>query len=153
MKLKISDLPEKYQDQVKKKCPDIEVKKKGRYPSVKAEIDGHKFDSAAEGEIYWEFKHDPEVEIIKVHPVYKIIPKVIRGDQALKALHYEPDFLIKESRGDTVVEVKGLHLLKDPKYMRNRSLFLISYPHLNFLEIITDSEGKRREVFYPKGTK
>ena len=78
-----------------------------------------------------------------------ITPKIVRGDQVLRALYYEPDLMIEDARGRTIVEVKGLHLLKDPKYMRNRSLFLLRYQHLNFLEIITDSCGNRREVFYP----
>jgi hypothetical protein len=109
-------------------------------------IDGHKFDSKIEAVIYQEFRDDPTIEILELHPKFMVLDVFRRHKKHIAGISYTPDFKIKIRGRVTVVEVKSIGVLKknSKSYPMRRKLFLKKYPDLHFREIIFD--GKKRTI-------
>ena len=114
--------------------------------SNKVEIDGHKFDSQMEANIYFEFKVNPDVAILELHPQFELQPKFKKGKKSHRAIKYTADFLIEEKGKRWVVDVKskGSMLANSKSYPMRIKMLLFKYPDINFREIIFN--GKRRET-------
>ena len=123
--------------------------KKPRIESKKIIIDGHEFASQNEGLIYWEFKHDPEIKIIKLQPKFELTPKFERFGKTYQPITYKADFRIEINGLEWIIEVKSIGTLKanSKSYPMRRKLFLMRYADLRFREIIFSS-GKRTEKIY-----
>ena len=99
-----------------------------KYGARKVEINGHTFDSAAEGRRYQELRlleKAGEISNLRVHPKYELQQSFkIDGDH-YAAIAYEADFTYHDSDGTIVVEdVKGV---ETPVYKLKKKLFLYKY--------------------------
>jgi len=83
---------------------------KSKYGNVKVKIDGYTFDSQRERDYYLEYKLDPEVVNLTVHPRYELTPKYTNAEGVKRrAQHYVADFLVTYRDGrEEVVDVKGM---------------------------------------------
>ena len=108
---------------------------KMKYRSVKAELDGHVFDSKKESSRYSELvilERAGKIKDLVLQPKFQIVPSV-RG---YRARYYIADFQYTEN-GKTIVEdVKSEFTKKLPVYTLKRQLFFCAYPDVNFKEII-----------------
>ncbi len=123
--------------------------KNPRMKSNKTVIDGHEFDSKKEADIYFEFKHDPDIEIIGLQPKFTLIDKFQRRGKTYRAIKFTADFKIKQDGKIIIVDVKskGTLLANSKGYPMRRKLFLLKFPDLIFKEIIFDRR-KRVEKIY-----
>ena len=122
-----------------------------RVNQKKTIVDGYEFASMAEAGIYLDFKNDPKIELVKVHPKFTVFPgftkKNIHGKlKKHQAITYTADFLIIEDRNMIVVEVKSKATLRanSKSYPMRRKLFLNTHSSFYFREIIIGR--KKREV-------
>lgn len=115
-------------------------RKNPRMKSIKTTIDGHKFDSKKEADIYFEFKHDPDIEILELQPKFTLIDKFQRRGKTYRAIKFTADFKIKQDGEIWIVDVKSIGTLRanSKGYPMRRKLFLLKYPDLRFREIIFD---------------
>jgi hypothetical protein len=118
--------------------------KQGRVSSKKIQVDGYFFDSQAEAHVYWEFKVDPDVELLALQPYFCLQKPFERGGKKYREISYKADFRIKEGGKEWIVEVKSQGTLKanSKSYPMRRKMFLKKFPALAFREIIFD-KGKR----------
>ena len=130
----------------KSNCRESGKRKNPRVNRRKVRLDGHEFDSRKEAEIYFELKHDPNVEILELQPKFILQGGFSRGKKRLRAITYTADFLIREDGRKIVVEVKSTGTLKanSKSYPIRKKLFLHKFPELGFREIIF--RGKKRAV-------
>lgn len=124
-------------------------KGKKRVESKKVIIDGIEFDSKIEGDIYWEFEIDPEIEILELQPFFELLPKFKRFGKTYQSIDFTPDFKIKQNSEIWVVEVKSLATLKanSKSYPMRRKLFLAKNPTLRFREIIFDGASREEKIY------
>jgi len=122
----------------------VSTPKTGRVASRKIQIDGHEFASQSEADIYWEFKVDPEIEIVSLQPYFTLQQPFERNGKKYRAISYTADFRIKEKGEVVIVEVKSVGTLRanSKSYPMRRKLFLKNYPDLAFREILFE-KGKR----------
>jgi len=121
-------------------------KKKGRVNSRKVKVDGVEFDSQAEAKIYFELKHDPDVEFLRIHPEFTLLDGFKRGKKKFQPITYKADFRIMEKGVEVIVEVKSTGTLKAnaKSYPMRKKMFLKKFPELGFREIIFN--GSKRTV-------
>lgn len=117
---------------------------KGRVQSAKVEVDGHTFDSQLEANIYWEFKVDPNMEILEFQPSFCLQSEFVRDSKTYKAINYTADFKIKDGGQEWIVEVKSVGTIKanSKSYPMRRKMFLKKFPKYAFREIIFDKGQK-----------
>lgn len=99
-----------------------------KYNNKKVSEDGETFDSKAEWQEYRILKlrlYKGEIENLKVHPVFEIIPAFKRDGKTIRATHYEGDFLYLEGIQWVVEDVKGV---ETAAFKIKRKLFLCRYP-------------------------
>ena len=127
----------------------VAKKKSGRMSSRKVEMDGHVFDSVKEADIYYEFKLDPGIRIIKLQPRFALLSPFKRENKTYRGITYKADFKIRKNGVLWIVEVKSKGTLKanSKSWPMRRKLFLNIIPKYKFWEIIFDN-GKREDKFY-----
>jgi len=99
-------------------------------------IDGVRFDSSKEAEVYRMFKADPDIDIISFHPAFELFGTFVRNGKKIRGAKYTSDFLVKKNGIEYVVEVKSIRWEKDTAYRLRRKLFLKAYPEVNFIEYV-----------------
>jgi len=106
---------------------------KSKYGNVKVKLDGYTFDSQRERDYYLEYKLDPEVVNLTVHPRYELTPKYTNAEGVKRrAQHYVADFLVTYRDGrEEVVDVKGV---ETPVFKLKRIMFELKYG--NVIEIV-----------------
>ena len=126
-----------------------EEKGKSRVNSKKVFLDGNWFDSQSESDISWEFKVDPNIQILELQPKFELLPAFERFGVKYRSIDFTPDFRILENGVELVVEAKSIGTLKanSKSYPMRRKLFLSQNPDLRFKEIIFD-RGNRVEKTY-----
>jgi len=120
------------------------IRKSRRVQSHKIKKDTHAFDSKIEADIYYEFKFDPDIEILELQPKFILLSPFKRKNKSYRGVTYTPDFKVRIKGFEWIVEVKSIGTLKanSKSYPIRRKLFLHKFPELNFREIIFD--GKQR---------
>jgi len=126
---------------------DIDCKpktKKSRVNSKKTIVDDIEFDSQIEARVYYEFKLDPDVEIIKLQPEFILLEKFKRFGKTYQPIKFTPDFHIIENNVEWIVEVKSKGTMKanSKSYPMRRKLFLKNNPDLRYREIIFDRKER-----------
>ena len=121
-----------------------EKKKKPRVNSNKVEADGHIFDSKSEYRIYYEFKVDPEIEILELQPEFILQPEFELRGKKYQAIKFTPDFRILKDGIECIVEVKskGTLMANSKSYSMRRKMFLKSNPKLRYIEVIFDRQER-----------
>jgi len=129
--------------------PLPQKKNNPRVNSKKVIIDGIEFDSTTEGNIYWEFKHDPEIEILELQPHFELLPEIRRTGKIYRAIGFTLDYRILNKGVEEVVDVKSIGTLKanSKSYPMRRKLFLSQNPGLRFREIIFDGKKRIEKVY------
>ena len=83
-----------------------------KYKSVKTVIDGIKFDSKAEGELYLYLRRKEdkgEIALIGVHPKVRLQDKFSLAGKTYPAITYAPDFHVEFVDGrELYFDVKGM---------------------------------------------
>lgn len=99
-----------------------------KYHNKKVSEDGECFDSKAELREYRILKlrlYNGEIENLKVHPRFEIIPAFRRDGKTIRATFYEGDFLYLEGIQWVVEDIKGV---ETAVFKIKRKLFLCRYP-------------------------
>lgn len=99
-----------------------------KYHNIHVSEDGETFDSKAERNRYRELKlmlYNGDIENLKVHPVFEIIPAFKRDGKTIRATMYEGDFLYLEGVQWVVEDVKGV---ETAAFKIKRKLFMCRYP-------------------------
>lgn len=123
----------------------LSKRKKGRMKSKKVCIGGHEFDSITEGNIYLEFKYDPDVEIVAIHPEFDLIePFISATGKKIRGTKWTADFHIKRDGLEWIVDVKSPGTIKanSKSWPLKRKMFLNKYRQYRFLEIIIDKKTR-----------
>jgi hypothetical protein len=122
---------------------------KPRVKSRKIEVDGHLFDSKAEALMYSEYKINPDVEILELHPRFIVLEPFKRKNKSYLGISYTSDFRIEERGHEIIVEVKSMGTMKanSKSYPMRRMLFLNKFPELNFREIIFDGKNRTQKDY------
>jgi hypothetical protein len=111
-----------------------EKPKKNKYGAKKIEIDGHKFDSQAEGRRYAELKlqqHCGIISDLELQPVFILQSKFKYDGKVERSIKYVADFQY-EKDGKTIIEdTKGK---RTAVYKIKRKMLLFHYPDINFVE-------------------
>ena len=124
-------------------------KKKGRTGSKKVIIDGIEFDSTSEGNIYYEFKLDPDIEILELQPQFIVKPKFTLRGKKYQSIKWTLDFRILDKGVEYVVDVKsiGTYKANSKSHSIRRKLFLTAYPDLILKEIVIDGKKRTEKVY------
>ena len=112
--------------------PRWAMRRPGKFGNRHVEIDGLRFDSAAEGRRYEQLRmleRAGEIQDLRVHPRYVIIDALRVGSRREKAIVYEADFAYTEMGRQIVEDVKGV---ETAVFRLKRRLFLQRYPELEF---------------------
>jgi len=105
-----------------------------KYHNRRIEADGHKFDSAAECNRYYQLKlleRSGEIRNLQVHPVYLLQERFKYAGKWERAITYEADFAYVQDDRVVVEDVKGV---RTPVYLLKRKLFLKQFGY-DFIEI------------------
>ncbi|MEN1936017.1 DUF1064 domain-containing protein [Paenibacillus sp. 102] len=82
-----------------------------KYGNKEVTIDGHTFDSKAEGEYYKLLKErhaDGEIQGFELQPVFELQPTFKKDGKGFKKITYKADFMIYLPGGDIeVIDIKG----------------------------------------------
>ncbi len=109
-----------------------EKPKASKYGAVKAEADGHKFDSKIERDRYLFLSTHPDVLYVDVHPVF-----TLPGSPPIR---YRADFLVHRwSTGVRVEDVKGMKPKTD--FLRLKAVFDKFHPFAP-LHVVTRTKGE-----------
>jgi len=111
-------------------------RRSNKYSNEKVEIDGYKFGSKYEAQIYSEFKLDPDIKILRLQPKFLLIPGFTRYDKKILPIYYVADFEIIQNEKEWVIDVKSIATEKNAEYRLKRKLFLRSHLRTRFKEII-----------------
>jgi hypothetical protein len=107
--------------------------KRSKYGNRRTQIDGHWFDSQAEGRRYQELKlllRAGEITDLEIHPAYELQPPYHRRDGSrVRAMFYEADFQYVEGGKVVVEDVKGT---QTAIFKIKRKLFECQYPEFEF---------------------
>lgn len=135
----LKDLPEKYQDQARKKmgmAPEPIQARRSKYGAQKTEVDGIIFDSKAEARYYETLKAYEKIGQIydlKLQPRFELQPAFTKNGKKERPICYVADFIYKDRNGVTVVvDVKGK---KTDVYKLKKKLFEYKYPDLTITEV------------------
>jgi hypothetical protein len=107
-------------------------KKPSKYKAKPIEIDGHRFDSLAEGRRYNELLlmvRSGEISDLRIHPIYELQAAFKRGKQTIRAISYEADFEYQEGGKCITEDVKGV---ETEAFKIKHKLFLKLYPSKEF---------------------
>ena len=124
--MRLEDLPEHIQKQVKEKLA-LEDEKKSKYNAQKAGIDGIKFDSKSEAEHYASLKLLERAGIIsdlKLQPRFLLQEGFVYNGHRERKIEYVADFEYTQNGKKVVEDVKGL---RTQVYSIKRKLFLKKY--------------------------
>jgi len=104
----------------------------------KVDADGYRFDSEMEYNYYLILKErlaKGEIQDLKIHPLFKLIPEFEKKGKVWRAMHYEADFQFIETstKVKRIIDVKGMVL---PEFEIHRKMFEYLYPsfHLEVLK-------------------
>ena len=99
--------------------------KRSKYGNVKVEVDGHKFDSKAEGARYWDLKQlerAGEIADLELQPKF---PLLVHG---IRVAEYRADFRYRDADGAIVVEdVKSEITRKKEVYRLKKKMVQAQY--------------------------
>ena len=104
--------------------------KRPKYGNRKVEIDGHVFDSAAEGKYYQLLRFlqtTGEVDNFEMQVKYELLPKFRHPGtgKTVRSITYIPDFVVNYSDGrQEVVDVKGM---KTADFRLKEKMFMHRY--------------------------
>lgn len=110
----------------------------------KVHFDGFTFDSQVEADIYYEYKVDPEFDILEVHPEFLLQPGFTRHGKKYRKIIWTADIKVKDRKTNFiyVIEVKSKGTLKanSKSHSMRRKMFLYKYPNYSIREIIIDGK-------------
>ena len=110
-KIEFSDLPPKYQGQVKIKYAIQEAKRRNKLHAEKTEYDGEKFDSKKEAKRYAELQlmeRTGQITDLRKQVKYVLIPSQTKSDgKKEREIAYIADFVYKQDGKEIVEDVKG----------------------------------------------
>lgn len=135
--MRIEDLPEKYQEQARKKLGKSLGKSddKSKYNAVKTDVDGVTFDSRKEAERYkylMMLQSAGVISDLRLQPRYLLQDSFIYDGKKIRKIEYIADFEYHQD-GDIIVEdVKGY---KTDVYKIKKKLFLKKYEGVVFREL------------------
>ncbi len=140
------------ESELKQLLKNRNIKIRGKNPRMKSNktiLDGHEFDSKKEADIYFEFKHDPDIEILELQPKFTLIEKFQRRGKTYRAIKFTADFRIKDKGIELIIDVKSAGTLKanSKSYPMRRKLFLLNFPLLIFKEIIFNGRKRVEKVY------
>lgn len=139
--MKLEDLPEKYQEQARRKMgvkPPLPLEgKKSKFRNQKTEVDGIIFDSKAEARYYQTLKAYEKIGMVnglKLQPAFELQPAYTKKNgEKIKAIVYKADFEYYDQNGNRViVDVKGY---KTEVYRMKKKIFEYKYPDLEITEV------------------
>ncbi len=139
-RMKIEDLPEKIQEQVREK---LEGKpKKSKYHNKKIVIGNMIFDSQAEASYYCTLKMWQDKGIIcnlQLQPRYLLQEAFDKNGKHYRKIEYIADFEYKQDGETRVIDVKGM---KTDVFKLKQKLFEYKYPDLH-LELVDGSNYEK----------
>ena len=110
-----------------------------KYHNRKITIDGHTFDSVAEGNRYAELKillKQGLIKDLKLQPKYRLQDSFKKNGITYRPIDYIADFeYFSEEHGYVVEDVKPSETYKTEVYKLKKKLFEKKYPELSIQEI------------------
>lgn len=131
--MRIEDLPEKYQEQIRKKLNP----KSSKYNAVKTEVDGIRFDSRKESARYEYLKTLEKAGVISdliLQPRFLLQEPFICDGKKERKIEYVADFQYTQN-GETIVEDVKSPATRTAVYRLKRKLFLYRYKGVRFKEV------------------
>ncbi|MGG1344140.1 DUF1064 domain-containing protein [Bacillus toyonensis] len=105
-----------------------------KYNNKKVKLDGHVFDSKAEGDYYLGLKVRQaagEITSFELQPRFNLQPAFIKNGKKFVAITYSADFMVYLPNGDVeVVDIKGM---VTETFAVKRKMFEYKYPHLQLI--------------------
>lgn len=105
-----------------------------KYNAKKVEINGVRFDSKKEAQLYQKLENLQRIGIIselRRQVRFELVPK--QKDE--RAVHYVADYVFKEGDKHVVADCKSAMTKKLPAYIIKRKLFKWRYPEYEFREM------------------
>lgn len=131
--MRIEDLPEKYQEQIRKKLNP----KSSKYNAVKTEVDGIRFDSRKESARYEYLKTLEKAGVISdliLQPRFLLQEPFVCDGKKERKIEYVADFQYTQN-GETIVEDVKSPATRTAVYRLKRKLFLYRYKEVRFKEV------------------
>ena len=139
MSINIEDLPLHMQKQAKEKL--LNQEKQSKYHASRMTVDGHTFDSKAEGEHYAALKLLERAGVIrnlKLQPRFELQGSFIYQGHKERKIEYVADFQYEQNGQVVVEDVKGM---KTEVYKLKRKLFLYKYgEEITFKEVLNEKD-------------
>ncbi|PEP80705.1 hypothetical protein CN581_14520 [Bacillus toyonensis] len=105
-----------------------------KYNNKNVKLDGHVFDSKAEGDYYSGLKVRQaagEITSFELQPRFNLQPAFIKNGKKFVAITYSADFMVYLPNGDVeVVDIKGMIT---ETFAVKRKMFEYRYPHLQLI--------------------
>ena len=140
--MRLEDLPEKVQKQVREKLA-LEDKKKNKYNAVKTEVGGITFDSKGESERFASLKLLERAGVIsglKLQPRFLLQEGFTYNGHKERKIEYVADFEYFRDGRRIVEDAKSVATQKDKVYRLKRKLFLYKYgDRIEFREVFNET--------------